>query len=209
MKKKLVLTAICGAASLLIGCGTQTKPQPEIKQKIVQETTSEKDFVELTTEYKPEEISSGEVHFSGDIDAFKNVDEVAKALMNLYTFKLQTGDEFVTKLKEFEKFTLTYNVDDIRELYMKYDNTNDRRTITGAAKAFRYEVSNNDDSKTISLYVKYAQSPINNDSIETIGERLFEVLENGEANVKERKIDFEITKDNLLKIVTPDWLSQY
>lgn len=208
MKKKLVLTAICGAASLLIGCGTQTKPQPEIKQKIVQETTSEKDFVELTTEYKPEEIPSGEVHFSGDIDAFKNVDEVAKALMNLYTFKLQTGDEFVTKLKEFEKFTLTYNVDDIRELYMKYDNTNDRRTITGAVKAFRYEVSNNDDSKTISLYVKYAQSPINNDSIETIGERLFEVLENGEANVKERKIDFEITKDNLLKIVTPDWLSQ-
>lgn len=208
MKKKLVLTAICGAASLLIGCGTQTKPQPEIKQKIVQETTSEKDFVELTTEYKPEEIPSGEVHFSGDIDVFKNVDEVAKALMNLYTFKLQTGDEFVTKLKEFEKFTLTYNVDDIRELYMKYDNTNDRRTITGAAKAFRYEVSNNDDSKIISLYVKYAQSPINNDSIETIGERLFEVLENGEANVKERKIDFEITKDNLLKIVTPDWLSQ-
>ena len=56
--------------------------------------------------------------------------------------------------------------------------------------------------------MKYAQSPINNDSIETIGERLFEVLENGEANVKERKIDFEITKDNLLKIVTPDWLSQ-
>ena len=208
MKKKLVLTAICGAASLLIGCGTQTKPQPEIKQKIVQETTSEKDFVELTTEYKPEEIPSGEVHFSGDIDAFKNVDEVAKALMNLYTFKLQTGDEFVTKLKEFEKFTLTYDVNNIRELYMKYDNTNDRRTITGAAKAFRYEVSNNDDSKTISLYVKYAQSPINNDSIETIGERLFEVLENGEANVKERKIDFEITKDNLLKIVTPDWLSQ-
>ena len=208
MKKKLVLTAICGAASLLIGCGTQTKPQPEIKQKIVQETTSEKDFVELTTEYKPEEIPSGEVHFSGDIDAFKNVDEVAKALMNLYTFKLQTGDEFVAKLKEFEKFTLTYNVDTIRELYMKYDNTNDRRTITGAAKAFKYEVSNNDDTKTISLYVKYAQSPINNDSIETIGERLFEVLENGEANVKERKIDFEITKDNLLKIVTPDWLSQ-
>lgn len=208
MKKKLVLTAICGAASLLIGCGTQTKPQPEIKQKIVQETTSEKDFVELTTEYKPEEIPSGEVHFSGDIDAFKNVDEVAKALMNLYTFKLQTGDEFVTKLKEFEKFTLTYDVNNIRELYMKYDNTNDRRTITGAAKAFRYEVSNNDDSKIISLYVKYAQSPINNDSIETIGERLFEVLENGEANVKERKIDFEITKDNLLKIVTPDWLSQ-
>ena len=208
MKKKLVLTAICGAASLLIGCGTQTKPQPEIKQKIVQETTSEKDFVELTTEYKPEEIPSGKVHFSGDIDAFKNVDEVAKALMNLYTFKLQTGDEFVTKLEEFKKFTLTYNVDDIRELYMKYDNTNDRRTITGAAKAFRYEVSNNDDSKIISLYVKYAQSPINNDSIETIGERLFEVLENGEANVKERKIDFEITKDNLLKIVTPDWLSQ-
>ena len=208
MKKKLVLTAICGAASLLIGCGTQTKPQPEIKQKIVQETTLEKDFVELTTEYKPEEIPSGEVHFSGDIDAFKNVDEVAKALMNLYTFKLQTGDEFVTKLKEFEKFTLTYDVNNIRELYMKYDNTNDRRTITGAAKAFRYEVSNNDDSKTISLYVKYAQSPINNDSIETIGERLFEVLENGEANVKERKIDFEITKDNLLKIVTPDWLSQ-
>lgn len=208
MKKKLVLTAICGAASLLIGCGTQTKPQPEIKQKIVQETTSEKDFVELTTEYKPEEIPSGEVHFSGDIDAFKNVDEVAKALMNLYTFKLQTGDEFVAKLKEFEKFTLTYNVDNIRELYMKYDNTNDRRTITGAAKAFRYEVSNNDGSKIISLYVKYAQSPINNDSIETIGERLFEVLENGEANVKERKIDFEITKDNLLKIVTPDWLSQ-
>ena len=208
MKKKLVLTAICWAASLLIGCGTQTKPQPEIKQKIVQETTSEKDFVELTTEYKPEEIPSGEVHFSGDIDAFKNVDEVAKALMTLYTFKLQTGDEFVTKLKEFEKFTLTYDVNNIRELYMKYDNTNDRRTITGAAKAFRYEVSNNDDSKTISLYVKYAQSPINNDSIETIGERLFEVLENGEANVKERKIDFEITKDNLLKIVTPDWLSQ-
>jgi lipoprotein len=208
MKKKLVLTAICGAASLLIGCGTQTKPQPEIKQKIVQETTSEKDFVELTTEYKPEEIPSGEVHFSGDIDAFKNVDEVAKALMNLYTFKLQTGDEFVTKLEEFKKFTLTYNVDNIRELYMKYDNTNDRRTITGAAKAFRYEVSNNDDSKIISLYVKYAQSPINNDSIETIGERLFEVLENGEASVKERKIDFEITKDNLLKIVTPDWLSQ-
>ena len=208
MKKKLVLTAICGAASLLIGCGTQTKPQPEIKQKIVQETTSEKDFVELTTEYKPEEIPSGEVHFSGGIDAFKNVDEVAKALMNLYTFKLQTGDEFVAKLKEFEKFTLTYNVDNIRELYMKYDNTNDRRTITGAAKAFRYEVSNNDDSKIISLYVKYAQSPINNDSIETIGERLFEVLENGEANVKERKIDFEITKDNLLKIITPDWLSQ-
>ena len=208
MKKKLVLTAICGAASLLIGCGTQVKPQPEIKQKIVQETTSEKDFVELTTEHKPEEIPSGEVHFSGDIDAFKNVDEVAKALMNLYTFKLQTGDEFVTKLEEFKKFTLTYNVDNIRELYMKYDNTNDRRTITGAAKAFRYEVSNNDDSKIISLYVKYAQSPINNDSIETIGERLFEVLENGEANVKERKIDFEITKDNLLKIVTPDWLSQ-
>ena len=208
MKKKLVLAAICGAASLLIGCGTQTKPQPEIKQKIVQETTSEKDFVELTTEYKPEEIPSGEVHFSGGIDAFKNVDEVAKTLMNLYTFKLQTGDEFVTKLKEFEKFTLTYNVDNIRELYMKYDNTNDRRTITGAAKAFRYEVSNNDDSKIISLYVKYAQSPINNDSIDTIGERLFEVLENGEANVKERKIDFEITKDNLLKIVTPDWLSQ-
>lgn len=208
MKKKLVLTAICGAASLLIGCGTQAKPQPEIKQKIVQDTTSEKDFVELTTEYKSEEIPSGEVHFSGDIDAFKNVDEVAKALMNLYTFKLQTGDEFVTKLKEFEKFTLTYDVDNIRELYMKYDNTNDRRTITGAAKAFRYEVSNNDDSKTISLYVKYAQSPINHDSIETIGERLFEVLENGEANVKERKIDFEITKDNLLKIVTPDWLSQ-
>lgn len=208
MKKKLVLTAICGAASLLIGCGTQTKPQPEIKQKIVQETTSEKDFVELTTEYKPEEIPSGEVHFSGDIDAFKNVDEVAKALMNLYTFNLQTGDEFVTKLEEFKKFTLTYNVDNIRELYMKYDNTNDRRTITGAAKAFRYEVSNNDDSKIISLYVKYAQSPINNDSIETIGERLFEVLENGEASVKERKIDFEITKDNLLKIVTPDWLSQ-
>lgn len=208
MKKNLVLTAICGAASLLIGCGTQTKLQPEIKQKIVQETTSEKDFVELTTEYKPEEIPSGEVHFSGDIDAFKNVDEVAKALMNLYTFKLQTGDEFVAKLKEFEKFTLTYNVDNIRELYMKYDNTNDRRTITGAAKAFKYEVSNSDDSKIISLYVKYAQSPINNDSIETIGERLFEVLENGEANVKERKIDFEITKDNLLKIVTPDWLSQ-
>lgn len=208
MKKKLVLTAICGAASLLIGCGTQTKPQPEIKQKIVQETTSEKDFVELTTEYKPEEIPSGEVHFSGDIDAFKNADEVAKALMNLYTFKLQTGDEFVTKLKEFEKFTLTYGVDNIRELYTKYDNTNDRRTITGAAKAFRYEVSNSDDSKIISLYVKYAQSPINNDSIETIGERLFEVLENGEANVKERKIDFEITKDNSLKIVTPDWLSQ-
>ena len=208
MKKKLVLTAILGAVSLLIGCGTQTKPQPEIKQKIVQETTSEKDFVELTTEYKPEEIPSGEVHFSGDIDAFKNVDEVAKALMNLYTFKLQTGDEFVTKFEEFKKFTLTYNVDNIRELYMKYDNTNDRRTITGAAKAFRYEVSNNDDSKIISLYVKYAQSPINNDSIETIGERLFEVLENGEANVKERKIDFEITKDNLLKIVTPDWLSQ-
>ncbi len=208
MKKKLVLTAICGAASLLIGCGTQTKPQPEIKQKIVQDTTSEKDFVELTTEYKPEEIPSGEVHFSGDIDTFKNVDEVAKTLMNLYTFKLQTGDEFVTKLEEFKKFTLTYNVDNIRELYMKYDNTNDRRTITGAAKAFRYEVSNNDDSKIISLYVKYAQSPINNDSIETIGERLFEVLENGEANVKERKIDFEITKDNLLKIVTPDWLSQ-
>lgn len=208
MKKKLVLTAICGAASLLIGCGTQTKPQPEIKQKIVQETTSEKDFVELTTEHKPEEIPSGEVHFSGDIDAFRNVDEVAKTLMNLYTFKLQTGDEFVTKLKEFEKFTLTYNVDDIRELYVKYDNTNDRRTITGAAKAFRYEVSNDGDSKIISLYVKYAQSPINNDSIETIGERLFEVLENGEANVKERKIDFEITKDNLLKIVTPDWLSQ-
>lgn len=208
MKKKLVLTAICGAASLLIGCGTQTKPQPEIKQKIVQETTSEKDFVELTTEYKPEEIPSGEVHFSGDIDAFKNIDEVAKALMNLYTFKLQTGDEFVTKLKEFEKFTLTYNVDNIRELYMKYDNTNDRRTITGAAKAFRYEVTGDSDTKTISLYVKYAQSPINNDSIETIGERLFEVLENGEANVKERKIDFEITKDNLLKIVTPDWLSQ-
>ena len=208
MKKKLVLTAICGAASLLIGCGTQTKLQPEIKQKIVQETTSEKDFVELTTEYKPEEIPSGEVHFSGDIDAFKNVDEVAKALMNLYTFKLQTGDEFVAKLEEFKKFTLTYDVDNIRELYMKYDNTNDRRTITGAAKAFRYEVSNNDDSKIISLYVKYAQSPINNDSIETIGERLFEVLENGEANVKERKIDFEITKDNLLKIITPDWLSQ-
>lgn len=208
MKKKLVLTAICGAASLLIGCGTQTKPQPEIKQKIVQETTSEKDFVELTTEYKPEEIPSGEVHFSGDIDAFKNVDEVAKALMNLYTFKLQTGDEFVTKLEEFKKFTLTYNVDNIRELYMKYDNTNDRRTITGAAKAFKYEVSNSDDSKIISLYVKYAQSPINTDSIETIGERLFEVLENGEANVKERKIDFEITKDNLLKIITPDWLSQ-
>lgn len=208
MKKKLVLTAICGAASLLIGCGTQTKPQPEIKQKIVQETTSEKDFVELTTEHKPEEIPSGEVHFSGDIVAFKNVDEVAKTLMNLYTFKLQTGDEFVTKLEEFKKFTLTYNVDNIRELYMKYDNTNDRRTITGAAKAFRYEVLNNDDSKIISLYVKYAQSPINNDSIETIGERLFEVLENGEANVKERKIDFEITKDNLLKIVTPDWLSQ-
>lgn len=208
MKKKLVLTAICGAASLLIGCGTQAKPQPEIKQKIVQETTSEKDFVELTTEYKPEEIPSGEVHFSGDIDAFKNVDEVAKALMNLYTFTLQTGDEFVTKLEEFKKFTLTYNVDNIRELYMKYDNTNDRRTITGAAKAFRYEVSNNDDSKIISLYAKYAQSPINNDSIETIGERLFEVLDNGEANVKERKIDFEITKDNLLKIVTPDWLSQ-
>ena len=208
MKKKLVLTAICGAASLLIGCGTQTKPQPEIKQKIVQQTTSEKDFVELTTEYKPEEIPSGEVHFSGGIDAFKNVDEVAKTLMNLYTFKLQTGDEFVAKLKEFEKFTLTYNVDNIRELYMKYDNTNDRRTITGAAKAFRYEVSNDDDSKIISLYVKYAQSPINNDSIETIGERLFEVLENGEANVKERKIDFEITKDNLLKIITPDWLSQ-
>ena len=68
MKKKLVLTAICGAASLLIGCGTQTKPQSEIKQKIVQETTSEKDFVELTTEYKPEEIPSGEVHFSGDIE---------------------------------------------------------------------------------------------------------------------------------------------
>lgn len=208
MKKKLVLTAICGAASLLIGCGTQTKPQPEIKQKIVQDTTSEKDFVELTTEYKPEEIPSGEVHFSGDIDTFKNVDEVAKTLMNLYTFKLQTGDEFVTKLEEFKKFTLTYNVDNIRELYMKYDNTNDRRTITGAAKAFKYEVSNSDDSKIISLYVKYAQSPINNDSIETIGERLFEVLENGEANVKERKIDFEITKDNLLKIVTPDWLSQ-
>lgn len=208
MKKKLVLTAICGAASLLIGCGTQTKHQPEIKQKIVQETTSEKDFVELTTEYKPEEIPSGEVHFSGDIDAFKNVDEVAKALMNLYTFKLQTGDEFVAKLKEFEKFTLTYNVDTIRELYMKYDNTNDRRTITGASKAFRYEVTGDGDSKTISLYVKYAQSPINNDSIETIGERLFEVLDNGEANVKERKIDFEITKDNLLKIVTPDWLSQ-
>ena len=208
MKKKLVLTAICGAASLLIGCGTQSKPTPEIKQKIVQETTSEKDFVELTTEYKPEEIPSGEVHFSGDIDAFKNADEVAKTLMNLYTFKLQTGDEFVAKLKEFEKFTVTYNVDSIRELYMKYDNTNDRRTITGAAKAFRYEVVDNDDSKTISLYVKYAQSPINNDSIETIGERLFEVLENGEANVKERKIDFEITKDNLLKIVTPDWLSQ-
>lgn len=208
MKKKLVLTAICGAASLLIGCGTQTKPQPEIKQKIVQETTSEKDFVELTTEHKPEEIPSGEVRFSGDIDAFKNVDEVAKTLMNLYTFKLQTGDEFVAKLKEFEKFTLTYNVDNIRELYMKYDNTNDRRTITGAAKAFRYEVSNDGDSKIISLYVKYAQSPINNDSIETIGERLFEVLENGDANVKERKIDFEITKDNLLKIVTPDWLSQ-
>lgn len=208
MKKKLVLTAICGAASLLIGCGTQPKPQPEIKQKIVQETTSEKDFVELTTEHKPEEIPSGEVHYSGNVDAFKNADEVAKALMNLYTFKLQTGDEFVVKLKEFEKFTIAYNVDNIRELYMKYDDTNDRRTITGASKAFRYEVSNNDDSKTISLYVKYAQSPINNDSIETIGERLFEVLENGEANVKERKIDFEITKGNLLKIVTPDWLSQ-
>lgn len=208
MKKKIYLAAICSTASLLIGCGTQPKPQPEIKQKIVQETTSEKDFVEITTEHKPEEIPSGEVHFSGNIDAFKNVDEVAKALMNLYTFKLQTGDEFVAKLKEFEKFTLTYDVDSIRELYMKYDNTNDRRTITGAAKVFRYEVSNNNDSKTISLYVKYAQSPINNDSIETIGERLFEVLENGEANVKERKIDFEITKDNLLKIVTPDWLSQ-
>ena len=208
MKKKIYLAAICSAASLLIGCGTQPKPQPEIKQKIVQETTSDKDFVEITTEHKPEDIPSGEVHFSGDVDAFKNVDEVAKALMNLYTFKLQTGDEFVTKLKEFEKFTLTYDVDNIRELYMKYDDTNDRRTITGAAKAFRYEVSNNNDSKTISLYVKYAQSPINNDSIDTIGERLFEVLENGEANVKERKIDFEITKDNLLKIVTPDWLSQ-
>ena len=208
MKKKLLLTAVCGAASLLIGCGVQSRPQPEIKQKIVEETTSEKEFVELTTEYKPEEIPSGEVHFSGDVDAFKNVDEVAKSLMNLYTFKLQTGDEFVRKLEDFKKFTLTYDVENIRELYMKYDNTNDRRTITGASKVFKYEVSDNEDKKIISLYVKYAQSPIGNDSIDTIGERLFEVLENGEANVKERKIDFEITKDNLLKIITPDWLSQ-
>lgn len=208
MKKKLLLTAVCGAASLLIGCGVQSRPQPEIKQKIIEETASEKEFVELTTEYKPEEIPSGEVHFSGDIDAFKNIDEVAKSLMNLYTFKLQTGDEFVRKLEDFKKFTLTYDVENIRELYMKYDNTNDRRTITGAAKAFRYEISDNDDKKIISLYVKYAQSPIGNDSIDTIGERLFEVLENGEANVKERKIDFEITQDNSLKNITPDWLSQ-
>lgn len=208
MKKKLLLTAVCCAASLLIGCGVQSRPQPEIKQKIVEETTSEKEFVELTTEYKPEEIPSGEVHFSGDIDAFKNIDEVAKSLMNLYTFKLQTGDEFVRKLEDFKKFTLTYDVENIRELYMKYDNTNDRRTITGASKVFRYEISDNEDKKIISLYVKYAQSPIGSDSIDTIGERLFEVLENGDANVKERKIDFEITQDNSLKNITPDWLSQ-
>ena len=63
MKKKLVLTAICGAASLLIGCGTQTKPQSEIKQKIVQETTQKKTLLNWQTEYKPEEIPSGEVHF--------------------------------------------------------------------------------------------------------------------------------------------------
>lgn len=208
MKKKLLLTAVCCAASLLIGCGVQSRPQPEIKQKIVEETTSEKEFVELTTEYKPEEIPSGEVHFSGDIDAFKNIGEVAKSLMNLYTFKLQTGDEFVRKLEDFKKFTLTYDVENIRELYMKYDNTNDRRTITGASKVFRYEISDNEDKKIISLYVKYAQSPIGSDSIDTIGERLFEVLENGDANVKERKIDFEITQDNSLKNITPDWLSQ-
>lgn len=208
MKKKLLLTAVCGAASLLIGCGVQSRPQPEIKQKIVEETTSEKEFVELTTEYKPEEIPSGEVHFSGDIDAFKNIDEVAKSLMKLYTFKLQTGDEFVRKLEDFKKFTLTYDVENIRELYTKYDNTNDRRTITGASKVFRYEISDNEDKKIISLYVKYAQSPIGSDSIDTIGERLFEVLENGDANVKERKIDFEITQDNSLKNITPDWLSQ-
>lgn len=208
MKKKLLLTAVCGAASLLIGCGVQSRPQPEIKQKIVEETTSEKEFVELTTEYKPEEIPSGEVHFSGGVDAFKNIDEVAKSLMKLYTFKLQTGDEFVRKLEDFKKFTLTYDVENIRELYMKYDNTNDRRTITGASKVFRYEISDNEDKKIISLYVKYAQSPIGSDSIDTIGERLFEVLENGDANVKERKIDFEITQDNSLKNITPDWLSQ-
>lgn len=208
MKKKLLLTAVCGAASLLIGCGVQSRPQPEIKQKIVEETTSEKEFVELTTEYKPEEIPSGEVHFSGGVDAFKNIDEVAKSLMKLYTFKLQTGDEFVRKLEDFKKFTLTYDVENIRELYMKYDNTNERRTITGASKVFRYEISDNEDKKIISLYVKYAQSPIGSDSIDTIGERLFEVLENGDANVKERKIDFEITQDNSLKNITPDWLSQ-
>lgn len=208
MKKKLLLTAVCGAASLLIGCGVQSRPQPEIKQKIIEETTSEKEFVELTTEYKPEEIPSGEVHFSGGVDAFKNIDEVAKSLMNLYTFKLQTGDEFVRKLEDFKKFTLTYDVENIRELYMKYDNTNDRRTITGASKVFRYEISDNEDKKIISLYVKYAQSLIGSDSIDTIGERLFEVLENGDANVKERKIDFEITQDNSLKNITPDWLSQ-
>lgn len=208
MKKKLLLTAVCGAASLLIGCGVQSRPQPEIKQKIIEETTSEKEFVELTTEYKPEEIPSGEVHFSGGVDAFKNIDEVAKSLMKLYTFKLQTGDEFVRKLEDFKKFTLTYDVENIRELYTKYDNTNDRRTITGASKVFRYEISDNEDKKIISLYVKYAQSPIGSDSIDTIGERLFEVLENGDANVKERKIDFEITQDNSLKNITPDWLSQ-
>lgn len=202
MKKLVVFSTL-----LLLGCAKINKEAPSVQVEDKLETNHNSVSVDSKIKTTREEsLPSGDVTYNGSKIVDSNEDEMLKLLSDLYDMKIQSKDELLNKLDKLKEFDVTFNVDDVVKLYSYTTSTDDKRIATASSRVLSNDKSAHDNVIEFTIKVRFAQSPTYGESIESISNKLYDMLrDNDELPIRDVVYTFDKTTKKL-ELTTKNWL---
>lgn len=202
--KKLVVVF---STLLLLGCAKVSKEAPSVQVEDKLETNHNSVSVDSKIKTTREEsLPSGDVTYNGSKIVDSNEDEMLKLLSDLYDMKIQSKDELLNKLDKLKEFGVTFNVDDVVKLYSYTTSTDDKRIATASSRVLSSDKSSKEDVIEFTIKVRFAQSPTYGESVESISNKLYDMLrDNDELPIRDVIYTFDKTTKKL-ELTTKNWL---
>lgn len=204
MKKLVVLFSTL----LLLGCANKVnKEAPSVQVEDKLESTHNPVSVDSKIKTTREEpLPSGDVTYNGSKTVDSHEDELLKLLSELYDMKFQSKDELLNKLDKLKEFEVTFNVDDVVKLYSYTTSDDDKRIATASSRVLSSDKSSHDNIIEFTIKVRFAQSPTYGESVESISNKLYEMLgTNDELPIRDVVYTFDKTTKKL-ELTTKNWL---
>lgn len=199
--------AVVFSTLLLLGCAKINKEAPSVQVEDKLETNHNSVSVDSKIKTTREEsLPSGDVTYNGSKIVDSNEDEMLKLLSDLYDMKIQSKDELLNKLDKLKEFDVTFNVDDVVKLYSYTTSTDDKRIATASSRVLSSDKSSKEDVIEFTIKVRFAQSPTYGESVESISNKLYDMLRNNdELPIRDVVYTFNKTTKKL-ELTTKNWL---